>query len=58
MTTLAETSTVDTTPRHGFDSLDEETRVQGLPVTGELPRWLQGKRPKWSYRPRTDEVRQ
>jgi beta,beta-carotene 9',10'-dioxygenase len=41
MTTLAETPT-DTTPRHGFDSLEEETHIQGLPVTGELPRWLQG----------------
>jgi beta,beta-carotene 9',10'-dioxygenase len=39
MTTLAETAI---TPRHGFDSLDEETRIQGLPVGGELPSWLQG----------------
>jgi carotenoid cleavage dioxygenase-like enzyme len=42
MTTLAEKSTIDTTPRHGFDSLDQETHLQGLPVSGELPRWLQG----------------
>jgi beta,beta-carotene 9',10'-dioxygenase len=39
MTTLAETAT---TPRHGFDSLEDETHVQGLPVAGELPAWLEG----------------
>jgi beta,beta-carotene 9',10'-dioxygenase len=30
------------TARHGFDSLEEETHLDGLPVQGELPRWLQG----------------
>jgi beta,beta-carotene 9',10'-dioxygenase len=29
-------------PRHGFDSLQDETHLDNLPVTGELPRWLQG----------------
>ena len=28
--------------RRGFDSLEDETRVDRLPVRGELPRWLQG----------------
>jgi beta,beta-carotene 9',10'-dioxygenase len=42
MTTLAETPTTEATPAHGFDSLDEETHLQGLPVAGELPPWLQG----------------
>jgi carotenoid cleavage dioxygenase-like enzyme len=42
MTTLAETPTTGTNARHGFDSLEEETRIRGLPVSGELPRWLQG----------------
>jgi beta,beta-carotene 9',10'-dioxygenase len=42
MSTLAETPATDLTPRHGFDSLDEETHIEGLPVAGELPRWLQG----------------
>jgi beta,beta-carotene 9',10'-dioxygenase len=39
-------STVTDTPvataRHGFDSLDEEARLDRLPVRGELPAWLQG----------------
>src|SRR5919204_1377614 len=26
----------------GFDSLEQETHVEGLPVRGELPRWLRG----------------
>jgi beta,beta-carotene 9',10'-dioxygenase len=26
----------------GFESLDEETQVEGLPIHGELPRWLHG----------------
>jgi hypothetical protein len=39
-------STVTDTPalanaRHGFDSLTEETHLDGLPVRGELPPWLQ-----------------
>jgi carotenoid cleavage dioxygenase-like enzyme len=42
MTTLADTTTAEATPRHGFDSLEDETQVDGLPVSGELPRWLQG----------------
>jgi len=28
--------------RLGFTSQDEETRVEGLPVTGEVPAWLTG----------------
>src|SRR5687767_8950626 len=28
--------------RHGFDTLDAETHLDGLPVQGKLPRWLQG----------------
>jgi beta,beta-carotene 9',10'-dioxygenase len=28
--------------RRGFDSLEEETHLDGLPVRGELPRWLRG----------------
>jgi beta,beta-carotene 9',10'-dioxygenase len=40
-------STVTDTPalanaRRGFDSLTEETHLDGLPVRGELPPWLQG----------------
>jgi beta,beta-carotene 9',10'-dioxygenase len=40
-------STVTDTPalanaRRGFDSLEEETHLDGLPVRGELPPWLQG----------------
>jgi len=40
-------STVTRTPalanaRRGFDSLEEETHLEGLPVLGELPPWLQG----------------
>jgi beta,beta-carotene 9',10'-dioxygenase len=31
-----------TTAQHGFDSLEEETSLTGLPVRGELPPWLQG----------------
>src|SRR3954471_5260893 len=42
MTTLADAATTETSPRHGFDSLENETRIEGLPVTGEPPRWLQG----------------
>jgi beta,beta-carotene 9',10'-dioxygenase len=42
MTTLADTPTTGITSRHGFDSLEDETHVTGLPVAGELPRWLQG----------------
>jgi beta,beta-carotene 9',10'-dioxygenase len=38
----AATTTVDTTARHGFDSLEEETRIAALPVQGELPAWLHG----------------
>jgi beta,beta-carotene 9',10'-dioxygenase len=41
MTSLAETPT-RASQRHGFDSLEEETHVEGLPVAGELPPWLQG----------------
>jgi beta,beta-carotene 9',10'-dioxygenase len=41
MTSVAETTT-QASQTHGFDSLEEETHIDGLPVTGELPRWLQG----------------
>ncbi len=30
------------TARHGFDTLDQETHLDGLPVQGKLPPWLQG----------------
>jgi carotenoid cleavage dioxygenase-like enzyme len=30
------------TPRHGFDTLHQETHLDGLPVRGKLPPWLQG----------------
>lgn len=29
-------------PRRGFDSLEDETRIDRLPVRGELPSWLRG----------------
>ena len=29
-------------PRRGFESLEKETRIDGLPVTGQLPKWLHG----------------
>ncbi len=41
MTSVAETPT-RVSPRHGFDSLSEETHIEGLPVTGALPSWLEG----------------
>jgi beta,beta-carotene 9',10'-dioxygenase len=41
MTSLAETPT-RASQRHGFDSLEEETQIAGLPVIGKLPKWLQG----------------
>ena len=40
MTTVTEAPAV--TARHGFDSLEEETRLDGLPIQGRLPAWLQG----------------
>ena len=40
MSTVAATPTA--TARHGFDTLEEETHLDGLPVQGELPPWLQG----------------
>ena len=39
-TAMSQTSTTD--HRLGFTSLDEETAVDSLPVTGELPGWLSG----------------
>src|SRR5215211_6387674 len=39
-TAMSQTSTTDT--RLGFTSLEEETAVDSLPVTGELPAWLSG----------------
>ena len=41
MTSVAETP-AQISPRHGFDSLSEETHIEGLPVTGAMPPWLQG----------------
>jgi beta,beta-carotene 9',10'-dioxygenase len=39
-------STVTAAPaasaRHGFDSLEQETHLSGLPVQGQLPPWLTG----------------
>jgi carotenoid cleavage dioxygenase-like enzyme len=32
----------DVSARHGFDSLEDETQIESLPIEGELPRWLQG----------------
>jgi carotenoid cleavage dioxygenase-like enzyme len=42
MTITTDTPTTRITPRHGFDSLEDETHLAGLPVTGALPPWLQG----------------
>ena len=36
------TATPAATARHGFDTLDQETHLDGLPVQGKLPPWLQG----------------
>jgi beta,beta-carotene 9',10'-dioxygenase len=41
MSTVTDTPAI-ATARRGFDSLEEETRLDGLPVQGELPPWLQG----------------
>jgi carotenoid cleavage dioxygenase-like enzyme len=41
MSTVTDTPAI-ATARRGFDSLEEETRLDGLPVRGELPPWLQG----------------
>jgi carotenoid cleavage dioxygenase-like enzyme len=41
MATVAEGRT-EVSARRGFDSLEDETHIQSLPVRGELPRWLQG----------------
>jgi beta,beta-carotene 9',10'-dioxygenase len=40
MSTATETPVA--TARRGFDSLEQETHLDGLPVQGELPPWLQG----------------
>ncbi len=40
MSTVTDASAA--TARGGFDSLEDETHVGGLPVRGELPTWLQG----------------
>lgn len=44
MTTTSERATLNTstTPRRGFDSLHEESRIDALPVQGALPNWLTG----------------
>src|SRR3954454_24675380 len=42
MTITTDTPTTSVTPRHGFDSLEDETHLEGLPVTGEFPPWLNG----------------
>src|SRR5207248_8119523 len=36
------TASPRSTPRRGFDSLEVETRVDALPVEGQLPPWLSG----------------
>jgi beta,beta-carotene 9',10'-dioxygenase len=45
-TTAATSSATATTPRadasKGFESLADETRIDSLPVSGELPPWLHG----------------
>jgi beta,beta-carotene 9',10'-dioxygenase len=40
MSTVTEAPAV--TASKGFESLEEETHLEGLPVRGDLPRWLQG----------------
>ena len=40
MTTAAHQSIAS--PQRGFESLEEETRIDGLPVQGQLPPWLTG----------------
>src|SRR3954471_16863076 len=42
MTIATDAPATSVTPRHGFDSLEDETHLAGLPVTGELPPWLHG----------------
>src|SRR3954463_4052357 len=42
MTIATDAPATSVTPRHGFDSLEDETHLEGLPVTGELPLWLRG----------------
>jgi carotenoid cleavage dioxygenase-like enzyme len=37
-----DTATPVASARRGFDSLEQETRLAGLPVQGQLPPWLQG----------------
>ncbi len=40
MSTVAETPVASA--RHGFDDLEDETRIESLPVRGALPPWLTG----------------
>jgi beta,beta-carotene 9',10'-dioxygenase len=40
MTTAAHQSIAS--PQRGFESLNDETRIEGLPVQGQLPAWLTG----------------
>src|SRR5262245_22992646 len=42
--TQAETTTAASTlpPTRGFESLESEVQVDSLPLTGELPAWLEG----------------
>jgi beta,beta-carotene 9',10'-dioxygenase len=42
MSTVTDSDTFVATARRGFESLDEETHLDGLPVEGEIPPWLQG----------------
>ena len=42
MTTTATATTSTATARRGFDSLEQETHLTGLPVQGQLPPWLTG----------------
>jgi beta,beta-carotene 9',10'-dioxygenase len=37
-----ETGSSTATPQRGFESLEDETHIHGLPVQGELPPWLAG----------------
>ena len=41
MSTLTETPAASA-PGRGFDSLEDETHLDALPVQGELPPWLTG----------------
>jgi carotenoid cleavage dioxygenase-like enzyme len=42
MSSAAPTTASAVSPRKGFQSLEEETRIDSLPVRGRLPQWLRG----------------